>query len=947
MVFETLDSRLRALIKERGWEKPTIAQEKAVPEILNGKNVLLISPTGLGKTEAAMLPIFNIMLKEKVEPVAVLYITPLRALINDIVKRLEWWASRLGFIVARKHGEVSASEKAKRLRNVPHIMVITPESLEIDLDWASKFRENYRNVRWVIVDEVHELVQSKRGIQLAVLLERLHELTGNDFQRIGLSATLGNPEEAAKLLFGSSKRPGCIVKAVFDKEVKISIHSIPEDIKDPWLEAAKKICEVIEPPSLIFVNSRFTAEALHEALEKLALKKIYVHHSSVSRHIKSNVEELLRKGALTAVVCTKTLELGIDIGDINKVIQFRSPGAAITLIQRIGRSGHKVYARSQGSIVSVGTIDAWESLALAIKARKGILERTKFLMEPLDVLAKEIVGMCLQYGPLEPKFIYDIVKRSYPYHRLSYSKFLFIIQYLLENNILAKTDSNRFKVGGGFYKIWRFDINHSDKKWWARSFTEFFSTMSERDSFIVRYGNRIIGDIDSVYVFRYLRVGDVIRLSGRNWRVIDIDENHMKLEVVPTGGEEEGEIPIWRGEGSRRDKDTAKIMVDIIRNLQHYLTNEVKGDIEIDGITERLLSNLVKTYEENNIPLPSENRLIVERHGEETYFIAPLGQNVAETLAHIIMYLISARYTLNVTVKTSHLGFMVKVKNVDPLRMLLSLDINEVSKILYEAVKRSPFLQETIKNIKLSFGKIGKIDPEEDTLIIGEAVKQVKQLYLDFDETLKYIEKLKNKEIEVIEVSLPKYSPIAEYISKLPPERPWISDATILIIKTLEKVALTVDELSEILELPKKTIENKLKELRKPGNMDRVFQFIDVDLNEWRWALVKDAEEIFKSEEYSYCFIPDDVNETFLLQMKPLHGKSFYSVYFSPREILESIETFKQRLPVKETHEVRVVALSDELLKSLSPKYYYLPAEVIPYIALNGAVHLQKLKQTT
>lgn len=314
MVFEMLDSRLRALIKERGWEKPTIAQEKAVPEILNGKNVLLISPTGLGKTEAAMLPIFNMMLKEKVEPVAVLYITPLRALINDIVKRLEWWASRLGFIVARKHGEVSASEKAKRLRNVPHIMVITPESLEIDLDWASKFRENYRNVRWVIVDEVHELVQSKRGIQLAVLLERLRELTGNDFQRIGLSATLSNPEEAAKLLFGSSKRPGCIVKAVIDKEVEISIHSIPEDIKDPWLEAAKKICEVIEPPSLIFVNSRFTAEALHEALEKLALKKIYVHHSSVSRHIKKNVEELLRKGALTAVVCTKTLELGIDIG---------------------------------------------------------------------------------------------------------------------------------------------------------------------------------------------------------------------------------------------------------------------------------------------------------------------------------------------------------------------------------------------------------------------------------------------------------------------------------------------------------------------------------------------------------------------------------------------------------------------------------------------------------
>ena len=943
MVFEMLSSRLRELIRERGWSKPTIAQEKALPEILSGKNVLLISPTGLGKTEAAILPILDMMLRENAKPVAVLYITPLRALINDIVRRLEWWASRLGFIVARKHGEVSTSEKARRLRNIPHIMVITPESLEIDLDWASKFRENYRNVKWVIVDEVHELIQSKRGIQLAVLLERLRELTGRDFQRIGLSATIGDPEEAAKLLFGSSERPKCIVKAIADKDVKIAIHSIPEDGRDLWIEAAKKICEVIEPPSLIFVNSRFTAEALHEALEKLALTKIYVHHSSVSRHIKSSVEELLRKGKLTAVVCTKTLELGIDIGDVNKVIQFKSPGAAITLIQRIGRSGHRVNAQSQGCIISVGPVDAWESLTLAIKARRGILERIRVLMEPLDVLAREIIGMCLQYGLLDEKFIYNVIKRSYPYHKLSYSKFQLVVQYLLENGILTKSNG-KLRVGSGFYRIWRFNLDHNGRKWWTRSFTEFFSTISERDSFTVKYKDKIIGDVDSTFVFRYLRVGDVIRLSGKNWKVIGIDENSMKIEVTPAS--EEGEIPIWRGEGSKRDMETAILMVDVLENLEWYLDKGLNG-IEVDTTTKKLLYELVKTYRENGIPLPSKDKLIVERHGDETYFIAPLGQYVSETLAHIIMYLISTRETLNVTVKTSHLGFMVKVRNVDPLKILLNINVNEITKILYESVKRSPFLQETLKNIKLSFGRIGKVDPEEDTLIVSEAIKQVKQLYLDFDETVKYIEKIKSGEIEVIEVSPPKLSPIAEYINRLPPERPWVNDATILIVKTLENVALTVDELSEILELPKKTIENKLKELRKPGHADRVFQFIDVDFDEWRWALVRDAKNIFKSEEYSYCFTPIDMNESFLLQIKPLGSKTFYPLYFTPREILNSIEEFKRRIPFKEAQEVKVVALSDELLKSLAPKYYYVPAEIIPYIALNGVVHLQRLKQTT
>jgi len=185
-MLDHLDQRLRKLIEEKNWIKLTRVQEMSYEPITNGYNTLIIAPTGYGKTEAAMFPILNRMLKEDVKPVTVIYITPLKALINDLLYRIDWWASRLGFLVNRKHGEVPQKEKNLRLKKIPHIIVTTPEGLKIDLDWASRFREHYKNVKWVIVDEIHELINSKRGTQLSILLERLKHFIGYDFQRIGL-----------------------------------------------------------------------------------------------------------------------------------------------------------------------------------------------------------------------------------------------------------------------------------------------------------------------------------------------------------------------------------------------------------------------------------------------------------------------------------------------------------------------------------------------------------------------------------------------------------------------------------------------------------------------------------------------------------------------------------------------------------------------------------------
>ncbi|RLG75966.1 MAG: ATP-dependent helicase [Thermoprotei archaeon] len=933
---------LRNLVRERGWRNLTLPQKLTIPKIKAGYNVLLVAPTGYGKTEAALLPIFEMMLENNVEPVSVIYITPLKALINDLTRRLAWWASRLGFIVARKHGDVPSYERAKRLRKAPHILVTTPEGLKIDLDWASKFRKFYTNVKWVIIDEVHELVLSKRGIQLSILLERLKKIAGRDFQRIALSATIGNPEVIAKLIFGSSRRKHVVIEINEEKTMIFEIDSINEENNDGelWNSVSKTIMKHVEQPSLIFVNSRAAAERLHEVLEKHGLESIGVHHSSVSKDLRLKMEDMLSSNEITSVICTKTLELGIDVENIKKVIQFQPPGSTTALLQRVGRSGHRASKESRGVIVCLGEVDVLEALATAILAVNKDLEEPCILEKPLDVLAKEILGIILQYEGANIDTIYEIIKGAYPYRNLTKKELINLLRYLAKNSIITLDPvSQALRIGPMFFKIWRFNIENGLKTWWMKSFSEFFTTISEKQTFQVKYGTRTIGDIDSHYVYRFLRVGDVFRLSGRNWKVLEIDDSTMRILVIPSDNVE-AEIPIWKGEGIKRSSKLSKTMGSLLTTfmsgsmISHR--NIVVRKEAVRKITK--LINNIKTY---GFQIPDEKTLVVEKVNDETIFLYWMGQNLAETLSHILMYFISAKYTLNVQAKVSHIGFSIKVRGVDPLKLLLSIDTSEVEELIMRALDRSPLYHYTLRELQLSFGKIGKVSME-DKIIHEEAKRQVIARYMNVNEAKNFIEKLKNGKINIVTVK-GKNSPLGEHIIKLPPVKPWIKDSTLLIIQTLEDIALTADELSEILELPRRTIEHKLKELRKPGVADRVVQFIDVDINEWRWVLLRNIKHIYKSPEYSASFKPLDIDEIFTLYIKPLGENSYYTTYFTVRELLGNIREFLLRVPFNEIYEVRVVPLNS-ILGTFTPKYFYVSKQALPYITLNGVTYLQIAK---
>ncbi len=371
-VFQNLSEPIRLALAESGIRTPTPPQTIAIPKIMAGGNILLIAPTGSGKTEAVLLPILDQLTKlERRQGISIIYITPLRALNRDLLKRLDYWHSKLGFTVEIRHGDTPQKDRRRQSLKPPDFLVTTPETLQAILP-GKRMRSHLSNVRWVIIDEVHELAGERRGAQLTVGLERLRKVTGKDFQRIGLSATIGNPEQVAG--FVSGERPVEVVQVLPPKEAKYFVefpHPTDEDnVVAQSLytapEAAARLNRIWElaenhDSTLIFVNSRTNAETLGSKFHQLK-RNVGVHHGSLPKEERVRVENEFKSGKIKALVCTSTLELGIDIGNVDLTIQYMSPRQVSALIQRVGRSGHSLDRVSEGQIMAVSTEDILESV---------------------------------------------------------------------------------------------------------------------------------------------------------------------------------------------------------------------------------------------------------------------------------------------------------------------------------------------------------------------------------------------------------------------------------------------------------------------------------------------------------------------------------------------------------------------------------------------------------
>ena len=936
--LELLHEKVRELIRQKGWETLTEIQEKAIKPILEGHNVVIVAPTGYGKTEAALLPVLSMMLQGDVEPVTVLYITPLRALINDIYERINWWASQLGFIVARKHGDVPHSERARRLRRAPHILVTTPESLEIDLDWASKFRNFYRNLRWVIVDEVHEIISTKRGVQLAILLERFRKLAG-DFQLIMISATVGEPSLTGRTFIGSSKRPLSIVTVEKRKELEIVVDYVDAPSTEFWKRAAQKLLKYIEPLTLVFVNSKHVAEKLHSEIEKMGIEGVVVHHASVFGEERRRIERMAKEGKLKMIIATKTLELGIDIGSVKRVILFRPAGKVASLVQRLGRSGHTIGGRINGIIIATDELELLEAIGEARLAIKGKVEVPELPLKPLDMAARAVIGMALS-GMYTVDDAYEVLSSVYYFRGLTREEFDELVKYLLDNKMIKINEEGKLSGGAQFYRIWRFDAGDSRFSWWVHNFSEFFTTMGEKKTYVVKTADgKTIGELDSEYVIRMLRIGHVIRLAGKNWQVINIDEHTNKVVVTETQSETTA-VPFWKGQGPIASRLVLSELEQVIYEVHRGSLDLPEGLVLADD-ARKALKKLIGEIKKYGYPAPNRGSIIIERLSDEIAFITLAPEKVLRTLAYIVMLEVY-RNNSDVYTRISHYGFSLPANSLDfdPFEFLTSMDREEFMEKAWEAASRSPFFVEVAHNIQLVFGITRKLR-KSDTLVYQEAIRQTLQEYFDPESAWALLEGLRRGRVK-LKVNNGRTSIYARIVSKELPERPWISDVDELIAETLKGMAFTAEELAEALGLPLNLIEAKLRDMRKASSLYRVFNFIDVDTGEQRWALVEDAAEIARSEEFSSSFDPPIKDSLYMLLVKNETGSLIHAIV-RLGDVIEKPDQVVKQIPFNEIYELKVVPLTG-YYEGQPQKYQYVPREIVPYLVLNAATLIQKIQ---
>jgi ATP-dependent Lhr-like helicase len=747
MVFELLDEKIQKILEGKGIEEPTGPQKEAIPTILGGDHVLLVAPTGIGKTEAAMLPILHRLLRTEGKGIKCLYVTPLRALNRDMLRRLEDFGEGLGISVAVRHGDTPQSERNRQSRKPPDILITTPETLQI-LFTGKRLRGHLANVRHVVVDEIHELADDERGAQLSVSLERLFDLAG-EFQRVGLSATVGTIGVVASFL-GGVGRNVVIVRGDVTKEMSVEVQN-PETTdadrdlagvlqSDPQLVSCMRRCRnLVEDhrSTLLFVNTRDTAEALaaryHLWDEGFP---IGVHHGSLSKDIRIQMEDDFKEERLKGLIATSSLEMGIDIGTADFAIQYNSPRQVTRLIQRMGRAGHKVGLKSEGAIVASNPDEIAESLVISRRAISGEIEPLRVRENPLTVLANQMVAMAM-VGEVEMDRAYTAIKRSYPFRNLSREVFEEVLDQLSKIGLLF--------VGSESYRRSRRGMKY---------FYDNISMIPDERTFKIRdVGTRgVVGTLDESFVITFAEPFATFITRGRSWRIVEIREEELLVEQV----REIGSIPSWVGEDIPVPMEVAMEVGEMRRTL----------DLDAYPGDEDALTSLRKYVEEagEGYPVPSDRLITIEVGRKLVIINACFGTRVNETLSKMISVLLTARLGESVGVHTDPYRIILELPRdlsppiiVDTLR---SIRLDSVESLIRLVLKNSSYLRWRFVYVAKKFGAIEReadhrtirfqklAEAFENTPLMREAMDKVLWEDLDISATKEIARRIEGGEIQ-------------------------------------------------------------------------------------------------------------------------------------------------------------------------------------------------------
>ena len=796
------------------FEDFTPAQKKSIMDIHRNNNILISSPTGSGKTLTAFLSVISELTTlaeaDKLEDkVYCIYISPLKALDNDIEKNLDEpldgiekiAGKSLGIRKAVRTGDTTQYQRQKMLKKPPHILITTPETLSILLV-APKFREKLSHVKYVIIDEIHSLAENKRGVHLSLSLERLQHLIGQ-YTRIGLSATVSPIDEVARFLVGYEygvERNCKVVNINYLKELDMEVMCPVSDIvladeEDTRLGMYDLLDDLIQEnkTTLIFTNTRSGTERFVYNLKKMYPmnyndSNIMAHHSSLSKEVRLETENKRKEGKLKAVVSATSLELGIDIGYIDLVVLINSPKSVARALQRIGRSGHRLHEKSKGRIIVTDRDDLVECSVLLKNAKEGKIDRISIPRNCLDVLAQHIYGMSIE-NPWDIDYAYDVICKSYCYKDLSRDDYEDVLSYMAG-------EYPELEERYVYAKIW---IDYKENTFGKRGklarmlYSTNIGTIPDSSGVLVKYDGETVGKIEAAFMER-LKKGDTFVLGGRTYRF-----NYAKgmtINVTPASGPPT--IPSWFSQQLPLSFDLAME----IQRFRSYMESKFEYRRSKEEIMEFIYDYLyVDDFAANSIyeyfveqykyaKIPSNRCLLIEYYrgfGDRRFVIfhSLFGRKVNDALSRAVAYVVAQRYNTNITISISDNGFYLSsdstigglesFKELTPenFEMILTNSLNKTETLAsrfrhcagrslmtlrrYKGESKSAGRQQVRGKILLKFVQ----EMDENFPILKESRREALEDYMDVKNALKVIEMVNSGEMEIKTINTVIPSPFA------------------------------------------------------------------------------------------------------------------------------------------------------------------------------------------
>lgn len=667
-ILDMLNKRMQTFIRNSlKWKDFTEIQKKTIPYVLNGEDVLVIGPTASGKTESVLIPVFNNIKEENLEPMSVLYISPLKALINDMYNRINKWGEYFNISCTKWHGDVSKYKKDKFIKEPTDFLLITPESLEVILFNKSfeKKKRIFKNIKYVIIDEVHYFVESERGTQLNSLLSRISQYCKNEFIRLGLSATVGNPEYVASWL-NHKKQVTCTSMTsnsqLYYKLLLANEQTIQHNLKDSIINKEK---------TLFFAKSRLFSEGYYWWLKNnLNYKNLFIHHSSIDKSIKEENEHKFKIMDDGIMINTSTLELGIDIGDIFSVYQLEPPFTISSLLQRVGRSGRKNKIRLL-KLFYKDPYDFFICLSELSLAYEDIVEDLKIPDKPKDIYFHQILSTIKEYTKITEKDLYYILNDCFVFKNITFEEFKNIIEYLKSEEFIHEY-YDYLKIGNRF-----------NKKFGKNGFVNFYSVFCSITEYTVRQNQRVVGSLDPFFS-EGLHEGSLFVLSGLQWKILKIDHEKLLIDVVKNESLDDN-IPIWFTDRGIFNYEIARQVWNIILgNFDKKLLTKENCEIKNRNIYYDFSKEAEKLGLKNNIiPISIEGKDVVIHTyaGDKVNFL--LGKMFEFELQASIMN--SSAFNLHLTVG----------KDITPQK-ILNLFKNIES--IYNSLEFRLFIEEQLKD---------------------------------------------------------------------------------------------------------------------------------------------------------------------------------------------------------------------------------------------------------